>query len=96
MTTQYGTDVTRFEWKEAFVIEQFWREGDSTGLYVYDRIGKSHNADTTGWLLYAKKFRFKWTAWLWNVIYNQSYWAGCQWFVVKHGWVQPRKVKWTR
>lgn len=88
--------MTRYEWHESWVIEQHWcASGESTGLFVYDRIGKSFGSDTTGWLCFAKTFRFKWTAMLWNAIYNQSYWSAREWRVVGRGWVKTRNPRST-
>jgi len=74
-----GDEAVRYFW----LIEQFendWR----TGVYVYDIIGLGPYVDTTGWRASAKKFNFKWTAQLWNWVYNQSYRPGCEWRATKH------------
>lgn len=72
-----------------WLIEQFdQRTGNSTGLYVAGVLGNSvkNYLDTTGWADHAKKFRWRWSARLWNWMYNQQYWMMKEWRVTEHVW----------
>lgn len=71
-----------------WLIEQFdHRTGNSTGLYVAGTLRGSTYIDSTGDAWQAKKFRWRWSARLWNWAFNQSYWMMAEWRVMQHGFI---------